>query len=77
MIRVPMCPKLTVERILKQVQSNRKIIHFPPELIDNGKQNIKRDFLFAIVIKIDKNYFREFMAEIEMRRTKKAFHGEQ
>ncbi len=38
---------------------------------------MERDFLFAIVNTIDKNYFRESMAEIEMRRAKKAAQGEQ
>ena len=77
MIRVPMCPELTVERVLKQVQDQREIMHFIPDLTDNGKQYIESEFLFAIVNTIDKNYFRESMAEIEMRRTKKAAQGEQ
>ena len=77
MIRVPMCPELTVERVLKQVQGHREIMRFLPDLTDNGKQYIERDFLFAIVNTIDKNYFQESMAEIEMRRAKKAAQGEQ
>ncbi len=72
MIRVPMCPELTVERVFKQVQGRREIIRFLSDVTDNGKQYIERDFLFAIVNTIDKNYFRESMAEIEMRRAKKA-----
>ncbi len=50
---------------------------FSPDLTDNGKQYIERDFLFAIVNTIDKNYFRESMAEIEIRRAKKAAQSEQ
>ena len=71
MIWVPMCPELTVERVLKQLQGNREIMRFLPDLTDNGKHYIERDFLFAIVKTIDKNYFRESMAEIEMRRAKR------
>ncbi len=59
MIRVPMCPELTVERVLKQVHGHREIMRFLPDFTDNGKQYIERDFLFAIVNTIDKNYFRE------------------
>ena len=77
MIWVPMSPELTVERVLKQVQGHREIMRFLPDLTDNGKQYIERDFLFAIVNTIDKNYFRESMAEIEMRRAKKTAQGEQ
>ena len=52
-------------------------MRFLPDLTDNGKQYIEKDFMFAIVNTIDKNYFRESMAEIEMRRAKKAAQGEQ
>ena len=71
MIRVSMCAELTVERVLKQVQCHREIMRFLSDLTENGKQYIERDFLFAIVNTIDKNYFRESMAEIEMRRAKR------
>ncbi len=75
MIRIPMCSELTVERVLKKVQGHREIMHFLYYLTDNGKQYIERDFLFAIVNTIDKNYFQESMAEIEMWRAKKAVRG--
>ena len=42
MIRVPMCPELTVERVLKQVQGHMEIMRFLPDLTDNGKQYIER-----------------------------------
>ncbi len=51
-------------------------MRFLPDLTVYGKQYIERDFLFAIVNTIDKNYFRESMVEIEMRRAKKAAQGE-
>ena len=76
MIRVPIFPEFTVERVLKQVQGYREIMRLIPDFSDNGKQYIERDFLFAIVNTIDKNYFRESMAEIEMRRAKKAAQWE-
>ena len=64
MIQVPMCPELTVERVFKQIQGHREIMRFLPDVTDNSNQYIERDFLFAIVYTIDKNYFRESMAEI-------------
>ena len=45
MIRVPICPELTVERVLKQVQGHRDIIRFLPDLTDNGKQYIREVYL--------------------------------
>ena len=47
-------------------------MRFLSDLTDNSKQYIERDFLFAIVNTIDKNYFGELMAAIDMRRVKKA-----
>ena len=70
-------PRIYFKRVLKQVQGHREIMRFLPDLTENGKQYIERDFLFAIVNTIDKNYFRKLMAEIEMRRAKKAAQGEQ
>ena len=52
-------------------------MRFLLEVTENGKQYIERDFLFAIVNTIEKDYFRESMAEIEMRRAKKAAQGKQ
>lgn len=40
-----------------------------PDLPQNGKLYVERDFLFSIVNTVDKNYFREALAEIELRRT--------
>ena len=57
MIRVPMCPELTVERVIKQVQGHYEIMRFLPEISDTGKHYIERDFLFAIVKTIDRKYF--------------------
>ena len=48
-----------------------------PGLTENGKQYIERDFMFGIVNTIDRNYFREALAEIEVRRTNKAVKGEE
>ncbi len=66
---------MTDKRVFKQVQGQREIKRFLPDVTDNGKQYIERDFLFAIVNTIDKNYFRDLIAEIEMRRAKKAVQG--
>jgi hypothetical protein len=43
-----------------------------PDLPENGKHYIERNFLFTIVNTIDRNYFREALAELEVRRTNKA-----
>jgi hypothetical protein len=52
-------------------------MRFLLDLTDNGKQYIKRDYLFTIVNTIDTNYFRESMGEIEMRKATKAAQREQ
>ena len=44
MIWVPMCPELTVERVLKQVQGHREIMRFLPDVTDNREVNLKFDF---------------------------------
>ena len=77
MIRVPMCPEFTIKRVMKQVQGHREIMHFLSDLTDNGLQYFERETLFAIINSIDKNYLRESIAEIEMRRANKAAKGEQ
>lgn len=46
-------------------------MRYLPELVEN-KQYVERDFLFAIVNTIDVNYFREALAELEIRRASKA-----
>lgn len=72
-----MCPELTVDKVLKQVKGHRDVMLYLPELNENGKQYVERNFLFGIVNTIDKNYFREALAEIEVRRTRKAEKGEE
>lgn len=67
-----MCPELTVERVLKQVKGFKQIMKYLPDLPENGKHYIERDFLFTIVNTVDRNYFREALAEIESRRSQKA-----
>ena len=52
-------------------------MHFLPELTENGKKYIERGFLFGIVNTIDRNYFREALAEIEVKRTNRAIKGEE
>ena len=52
-------------------------MRFLPEISDTGKYYIERDFLFAIVNTIDRNYFREALAEIEVRRAKRAMQGDE
>jgi hypothetical protein len=41
-----------------------------PEPSVTGKHYVERDFLFCVVNTIDRNYFREALAEIELRRQK-------
>ena len=48
-VRVPVCPELTVERILHRVKDHKEIMRYLPDLPDKGKKYIERDFLFTIV----------------------------
>lgn len=68
-LRVPMCPELTVDKVMMQVKEHNQVMAYLPDLPLNGKLYVERDFLFAIVNTVDKNYFREALAEIETRRT--------
>ena len=68
-LRVPMCPELTVHKVMMQVKEHHQVTAYLPDLPENGKLYVERDFLFAIVNTVDKNYFREALAEIELRRT--------
>ena len=69
-IKVPTCPELTVDKVLQQVKPHREIMKYLPEPSVTGKQYVERDFLFCVVNTIDRNYFREALAEIELRRQK-------
>ena len=71
-IHVPMCPELTVERVLSQVKAHPSMLEYLPTISDTGKQYIERDFLFNVVNTIDPNFFRDALAEIEGRRHRKA-----
>ena len=67
-INVPMCPELTVERILKQVKDHKEITRYLPRIDEKGKQYMERDFLFSIVNTIDRRFFKEALAEVNARR---------
>jgi len=69
-IKVPACPELTVDKVLQQVKAHKEIMRYLPELSVTGKQYVERDFLFCVVNTLDRNYFREALAEIELRRQK-------
>ena len=69
-IKVPTCPELTVDKVLQQVKPHREIMKYLPEPSVTGKHYVERDFLFCVVNTIDRNYFREALAEIELRRQK-------
>ena len=66
-IHVPMCPELTVERILKQVKDHKEITRYLP-FIERADQYMERDFLFSIVNTIDRRFFKEALAEVNARR---------
>jgi hypothetical protein len=67
-INVPICPELTVERILKQVNDHKEITRYLPRIDEKGKQYMERDFLFSIVNTIDRRFFKEALAEVNARR---------
>jgi hypothetical protein len=69
-VRVPVCPELTVERILHRVKDHKEIMRYLPDLPDKGKKYIERDFLFTIVNTLDRKFFKEALAEIEANRLK-------
>ena len=52
-------------------------MRFLHEISETGKLYIERDFLFAIVNTIDRNYFREALAEIEVRRAKRPMQDDE
>ena len=54
------------------MKRHNHIVEYLPDLSENGKKYIKRDFLFAIVNTIDKMFFIEALAELEERRATKA-----
>ena len=69
---MPICPELTVERVIKQVKQHPGILEYLPHISDGGKQYIEREFLFDVVNTIDPKFFRDGLAEIEARRTHRA-----
>ena len=66
-INVPMCPELTVERILKQVKDHKEITRYLPFITERANQYMERDFLFSIVNTIDRRFFKEALAEVNAR----------
>ena len=69
-VRVPVCPELSVERILQRVKDHKKIMRYLPDLPYKSKKYIKRDFLFTNVNTLDRKFFKEALAEIEANRAK-------
>ena len=54
------------------MKRHNHIVEYLPDLSENGKKYIERDFLFAIVNTIDQMFFIEALAELEERRATKA-----
>ena len=71
-VNVPLCPEITVERVLEQIKNIKEFMIYLPDLPEIGKSYIERGFVFAVVNTIDRNYFRHALAELEARRAKKA-----
>ena len=69
-VRVPVCPELTVERILQRVKDHKEIMRYLPDLPNKGKKYIERDFLFKIVNTLDRKFFKEALAGIEANQAK-------
>lgn len=77
MIKVPLCPELTVERVLKLIKGHKQLVAYLPDISEKAKQYIERDFLFTIVNTIDRKFFKEALAEIEARRAERTQEAEQ
>jgi hypothetical protein len=69
-IKVPMCPELTVESVYDKVKNHKEIMMYLPDSAED--HYIERDFLFTIVNTCDRLYFKEALAELEVRRAHKA-----
>jgi hypothetical protein len=60
---------LTTQRVLNLVKVHKDITVYLPELVEEGRNSfIERDFLFNIINTCDQNYFREALADLEIRR---------
>ena len=69
-IKVPLCSELTVESIFNKVKNHKEIMMYLPDMPED--HYIERDFLFTIVNTCDRLYFKEALAELEVRRAHKA-----
>ena len=70
-VRVPICPELTVEKILQRVQPYKEIMQYLPDPPEKGKYYVERHFLFTIINTLDRRFFKEALAEIGEHRAHK------
>ena len=75
-VRVPICPELTVEKILARVQAHKEIMQYLPDPPDKGKYYVERHFLFTIINTLDRRFFKEALAEIGVHRAHKSAEEE-
>ncbi len=52
-LKVPSCPELTVENVMKQVKAHQQNMAYLPDFKDAAKNYFERDFLFCVVNTID------------------------
>ena len=48
-VNVPLCPEITVERVLEQIKNIKEFMIYLPDLPEIGKSYIERGFVFAVV----------------------------
>ena len=59
---------LTVKNVLEKVYSDPNVRVYLPDYDENPERHISRDFLFAIVNKLDPTFFKRAAADIASRR---------
>ncbi len=52
-LKVPACPEMTVENVMKQVKAHQQIMAYLPDFKGGAKNYDERDFLFCVVNTID------------------------
>ena len=60
--------ELSTHRVLNLVKVHNDITAYLPDLEEGRNSFIERDYLFNIINSRDENYFREALAELEIRR---------
>lgn len=69
---VPRHELLSVERVLNIIKNNDSILKFLPDFDDETAKRMPRDFLFAMVNKLDNDFFKRALSQLDKRIKEKA-----